>query len=303
MENVPISDTQPQTLPQTSQVPSQTVPSQTVPSKPNVFKFTLWLIPALIIILVVGIFWALQIFKQQTDIKDTSSVGPHIAEIKQRGTLLIGTDATFPPMEYLDDTNVLTGYDIDFGNRIAAELGVTAEFKNIVWDDLFLALENKEIDVIISSVTITDERKNLYSFSEPYINAGQVIITQKTNSTISRTSDLNGKKIGVQKETTNEQEAIKYTPDKYVVRYDDFQAATQALIDGAVDAIFSDLTNAKGIVKSYPDLKIASDPFTSEFYGIVMRQNEEDLGTELDRAVGLLQQRGILTLLKQKWLD
>ena len=167
------------------------------------------------------------------------------------------------------------GYDIDLGKRIGEELGASVSFKDITWEELFAALERREIDMIMSSVTITDERKKLYDFSDSYLNAGQVIITQR-KTTITSVNDLKGKKIAVQQGTTNEEEAVKLTSTDLVIRYPDFVQATQALLTGSVDAILSDLPGAKGIVLEHPTLKITSDPLTNEYYGIVFRKGDQN---------------------------
>lgn len=283
-----------------SQQPAQPVtPKQ--PSRTSHMRSIWVLIPLFLVFLGGVVYYSMKLY-ENTPTTPTITT-PHVDTIKTRGTLRIGTDATYPPMEFKDSTNALVGYDIDLGKRIAQELGVTAEFVEYSWDDVFQALLDNNIDVIISSVSITDERMVLYNFSEPYINAGQVIITNKGNTTITSTEDLYGKNIGVQDETTNEEQALLYTPEEHVIRYDDFIKATQALVNGEVDAIFSDLTNAKSIIDENPTLTIASEPFTSEYYGIVMRKGEDDLVEEIDDILDTLKQKGVLALLKQKWLE
>lgn len=293
------------------QLPSESLQDQTVDlletekleassffrSKP----FFWGLLLLLIVFLLSSIYYTTHIFRQQLE-KD-SGVGINVQKILDSGMLTIGTDATYAPMEYLDESGKLVGYDVDLGSRIAQELGIETEFKNIAWDDLFQALVNGDVDMIIAGVSITEERKVLYDFSEPYLNAGQVIITQKTDTSIKATSDLAGKKIGVQSETTNEEEALRYTLPELVIGYKDFDLATKALVEGKVDAIFSDLTNAKSIISNNYSLKIASEPFTSDYYGIVIRKGEADLKEKVDTILNTLRQRGILTLLKQKWLE
>lgn len=217
--------------------------------------------------------------------------------------LVVGTDATFEPMEYKDENGNFLGYDIELGQRLAEQMGVEIEFRDIAWDNIFTALENKEIDMIISSVTITDERREKYNFSDQYINAGQVIVTRKTDDQIKTTADLQGKKIAVQKGTTNEQQALEFTTSDMVVTFDDFIGATEALITGDVDAIFSDLTGAKGIISQNQELKIASEPFTSDYYGIVLRKDQPELLANVNSALSSLRQQGFLVYLKQKWLD
>lgn len=228
---------------------------------------------------------------------------PTVERIKQHKKIIIGTDATYQPMEFFDEMGKFAGFDIELGNRIAEKMGVQAEYKNIVFDDILNALARKEIDIVISSVSITDERKQKFDFSDSYLNAGQVIITNRENETIKSTKDLYGKKIAVQKGTTNEEQAYQFTSRELVVLFDDFNGASSALKEKKVDAIFSDLTGAKGIITANPTLKIASDPFTNEQYGIVFRKDEPDLVLEVNSILNSLRQQGVLVYLKQKWLE
>jgi len=264
----------------------------------------MWIgIVGLIIAFLAVLFYSLQAAQTELEKTNLTEKGPITQAIIEKGSIIIGTDATYPPMEYLDSSENMIGYDVDLGKRIAEELGVTAEFKNIAWDDLFTSLKNSEVDIIISAVTITQERKDEYDFSIPYINAGQVIITQISNTEISTTNDLSGKKIAVQEGTTNEEEALKHTSEDLVIKYKSFEEAAQSLVNGESDAIFSDLTNAKGIVDENPTLIIASDPFTSDFYGIVFRKGSTDIVIEVNEIIDTIRQRGVLTSLKQKWLE
>ena len=90
--------------------------------------------------------------------------------------IVVATDATWPPMEYVDENREIVGYDIDLMKAIAEEAGLEVEFKNVAWDGIFAGLAAGEYDAVISSVTITDERRENYDFSDPYINAGQIVV-------------------------------------------------------------------------------------------------------------------------------
>lgn len=255
----------------------------------------------LIILFIAGLLFAAWYFQKQIQ-----KTNPLSSEPKSNSTVLpkkftIGTDPTLPPMEYTEDDKLL-GYDIDLANFIGKELGVEVEFKNVVFDNIFTALDERQIDMIISAVTITPERQQKYDFSNQYLNAGQVIITQKGNSSIKSTADLKGKRIATQKGTTNEESALKYTSEDLVIRYPDFEQATQALVTGKSDALFTDLPNAKGITLENPTLRIASDPFTNEYYGIVFRKGDP-LVEPINQALDVIRVKGFLTDLKQKWLD
>lgn len=217
--------------------------------------------------------------------------------------LVAATDATFSPMEYKNDKGEMVGYDIEFGQKLADEMGVEISFVHITWDDIFKSLEDNKVDMVIASVTITDDRKKQYLFSDPYLNAGQVVITRKTDTNIKSPYDLSGKKIGVQKNTTNEDEAKKYTSPSLVQTYENFVEASKDLSDAKVDAIFCDLPAAKGIITDNPDLKVSSDPFTDEYYGIVFRKDQTALQEKINAAITSLRQKGILYNLKEKYLN
>lgn len=277
------------------------------PAQPEVKnnRSVMWIISGLVVLLLMGLSGAFFLFNTQLKKQNVQQVipGPTAIPMAPVKTLIIGTDATYPPMEYKDDTGNLVGYDIDLGNQIAAELGGKAEIHNIPWDNVFTALEQKKVDVIISSVTINDERKKQYLFSSPYINAGQVILTKKENTTILAPTDLKDKKVGVQKETTSETEAVKYTDPKLVTAFADYDEAAKALIAGKVDAVIIDLTAGKGIVDKFKALKLSSDPFTNEFYGVVLRKDEKVMQTRINQAISTLHEKGILDDIKQKWFQ
>jgi ABC-type amino acid transport substrate-binding protein len=286
-------------------VPSQTsgVPPVTPPPPAQQRGSRMqWLI-ILIIIFVGFLVVAAWYFQTQLQ-KSTQTMGKPTPSVSVStslpSTLIIGTDPTFPPMEYIKNGKMV-GYDIDMANLIAKQMGVKVQFKDIVFDNLFTELDAKQINLIIAAVTITSERQQKYDFSIPYINAGEVIITQKTNNAITDTAELKGKKIGVQKDTTDEQEAVKFTPTNDVMLYATFVQATQALVAGQIDAIVTDLPDAQGIVSSNPTLKISSDPFTNEYYGIAFRKGDPNRA-RINAALQSLQERGYLTDLKHKWL-
>ena len=222
------------------------------------------------------------------------------SEDTQPKKMVIGIDATLAPMEYIQNGQ-MKGFDVDLGNALAKELHAGIEFRNISFDDVFNALDQRQINMIISAVTITKERQQRYDFSDKYLNVGQVIITRKQNTTIHSVTDLRGKKIATQAGTTNEQEALKYTSDELVLRYPDFEQATKALVDGNVDAVLTDLPNAEGIISRNSGLKIAGEPFTKEYYGIVFIKGDSS-AIEVNQALASLREKGILKELEKKWL-
>jgi glutamine transport system substrate-binding protein len=249
-----------------------------------------------------GLFLAAWYFQTQLQKELIPSTVTRNVLVPTPQTMIVGTDATFQPMEYVNREGSLIGYDIDLGSHLANELGVKVEFKNIPWNTLFSALDKKEIDMIISAVTITEERKQLYSFSDAYLDVGQVIVTKKSDIAITSSVNLRGKKIGVQQNTTSEKEALLLTSSDLVFRYPDFAQTIQALLAGKVDALLSDFAGVKGIIDANPTLKIASDPITKEYYGIVFRKGDSQV-SKINDVLTSLRTKGVLIDLRQKWLN
>lgn len=274
------------------------------PKKHSILFSSLSVVALLVLSLFGTLFYSFQVSRNELNTMRTDAAPKKTAAVSPVADhITIGTDATFPPMEFVDPQGNLVGYDIDLGNKLATTMNAKVTFKNIPWDNLFAALENKEVDMILSSVTITEERRLKYLFSEPYLNAGQVIVTRKTDSLISAVDNLKGKRVGVQKGTTNETEARKYTDTNLVLSYADFEEAANALTSNKIDAIIADLAGAKGIIDKHPALKISSDPFTSEYYGVVLNKENVQLTGRVNEALSKLQQQGILTDLKHNWFE
>ena len=162
-------------------------------------------------------------------------------EIKANGTLKVGLEGTYPPFNYQDESGQLTGFEVDFANALAKELGVKAEFQPTKWDGILAALESKRLDVVINQVTISEERKQKYDFSAPYTVSGIQALTRKTDADSIKTSaDLAGKKVGVGLGTNYEQWLKENVPQADIRTYDDDPTKFQDLNVGRIDVILVD---------------------------------------------------------------
>jgi polar amino acid transport system substrate-binding protein len=220
--------------------------------------------------------------------------------------IVFGSDATFPPMEFTDASKNVVGFDIDMIQAVAKAGGFEAEIKNVAWDGIFAGLANGEYDAVLSSVTITDERKGTMDFSEPYVNAGQVIIVPKATEGLDKPELLAGKKVGVQIGTTGDIAVGKIAGVKEKKTYDEIGLAVEDLSIGRVDAVVIDSPVAANYVlqneKYKAMLKISSQPFTEEYYGVAVKKGNKVL-EKINKGLAAVQKDGTLDKLKAKWLQ
>jgi len=219
-------------------------------------------------------------------------------------TITCATDATWPPMEMVDANKNIVGFDIDFFNAVAEEAGFKVEFKNTAWDGIFAGIAAGKYDAIISSVTITDERKKSMSFSEPYINAGQVLIVPKESDAV-MIADLAGKSVGAQIGTTGARE-IEKSEGVELKSYDEIGLAFEDMATGRIAGVVCDTPVAAQYAlqqEEYKEkFKIVGDVLTTEYYGIVVKKDNQKLLDLINKGIKAVQKKGIDKQLAEKWL-
>ena len=211
-------------------------------------------------------------------------------------------------MESVDaKTKQVIGFDVDMINAIAKLEGFTAVVKSTAWDGIFAGLNAGDYDGVLSSVTITDERKAAMDFSLPYVNAGQVIIVPKKVSNVSKPADLAGKVVGVQISTTGDIAVGKIAGVKEKKTYDDIGLAVEDLTIGRLDAVVVDSPIAANYVlqnaKYKAALKIVGTPFTEEYYGVAVKKGNAELLGLINKGLDAITKNGTMDALKKKWLQ
>lgn len=193
------------------------------------------------------------------------------------GKLKVGTDATYPPFESVNETTgKVEGFDIDLVSAIALKEGFSIDVHNALFDTIFTALSYGQYDIVISAATITTERQRVLSFSSPYFVAGQVTVVRKTDiGKIEGPDDLAGRTVGVQLGATGEQVTKGIKNIKAVKLYGTAPEAFQALAEGRLDAVVNDNVTSLSILLNSPDLNLAivGQPFAQENYGIAVRKD------------------------------
>ncbi|MFH0875030.1 MAG: ABC transporter substrate-binding protein [archaeon] len=236
--------------------------------------------------------------KTQEQISDRS-----LLNVKERGKLRVGIDFPYDPMELYTESGKEAGIDVEIIQEIATDMGVSLEMIDYDWDEMFAAVKSGEIDLAISSITITSERSEEMLFSVPYFNGGQVMVIRKGYEEIKSVEDLKNKKVGVLKDTTGEEAAMKYVNQSLLVNhYLDSDDIISELKNKSVDVMINDYIAGVNFVKKEPSLMIAGEPFTQEFYGIATKLGNDALMDEINMALRDMKRTGKLNEIKDKWL-
>lgn len=232
-------------------------------------------------------------------------LGPvYASAIENEIIITVASDATWPPMEMLDSNKHLVGFDIDFMNAVAREAKFKVIIQNTAWDGIFAGLATGKYDAVISSVTINDKRKATVDFSEPYINAGQVLVLPKA-SKANVLGDLKGKKAGAQIGTTGAFE-INKVKGVTLKSYDELGLAFEDMVAGRIDAVVCDTPIAANYALQKTEYKgkfrIAGRPFTSERYGIAVRKGNKRVLDLINKGIRAVKAKGIDKELEARWL-
>lgn len=224
-------------------------------------------------------------------------------DIRTRGKLIIATDATYPPFEFVDK-EVLQGFDIDLGNEIGKELRLTVEWSPMAWSGVLAAPETGKADLIMSGMTITEERKKGYGFSRPYFLSGQVIARRRGDNAVRLPKDLHRKMVAVQQETTGQKAAEKLglAADR-IKKFETLQDALVDVLNRRADAAIGDLPALQWLLnKSYPNLEIAGEVFVHENLGIATRHGETELVAALNAALDRIMVDGRYARIYEHWI-
>ncbi|MCX3068413.1 basic amino acid ABC transporter substrate-binding protein [Cetobacterium somerae] len=215
-----------------------------------------------------------------------------------KGKLYVGTNAEFPPFEYLDKGEVV-GFDIDLVKAIGKKLDMEIVIKDMAFDGLIPALETNKIDIVIAGMTASDERKMAVNFSNPYYTANQVIILNDNNNDIKTFDDLNGKLVGVMLGFTGDV-VVSEMKDVKSKKYNASYAAIMELQNNKIDAVVLDSETALNYVKNNKGLKLAETSGEPEEYAIAISKKNSELLNKINTALDELKKDGTYeTLLKK----
>lgn len=228
------------------------------------------------------------------------TTGAEAAAEPEGKTLVMATNATFPPYEYYDGDEIV-GIDVEIAEAIAEELGMTLEIEDMDFNSIITAVQSGKADIGAAGMTVTEERLKNVIFSESYATGVQVIIVPE-DSDIASPDDLEGKMIGVQEATTGYIYCIDDYGEDNVTAYTSGANAVEALKTGKVDCVIIDNEPAKAFVEANEGIKILSTEYVTENYAIAIAKDNEELLEQVNTAMEKLKEDGTLQAIIDKYI-
>lgn len=232
----------------------------------------------------------------------------HSADSAVPSTLRIGTSAGYPPLTFKADGKI-QGVEADFATAVAKNLKVKTQFVELPSDELIPALNDGKIDVIMSGMSVTDERSRQVLFTDPYMKIGQMALI--------RTADLiewarptalftKGAKVGVKAGTTGETFARSSLPDAVITGFDSIEQGTDALVAGKIDIFIHDAPTiwrlTANIATEKAGLMGLYRPLTEEYLAWAVRKKDRVLADALNDSLATLKNDGTLSQIMGKWI-
>ncbi len=217
-------------------------------------------------------------------------------------TLRVGTDATFPPMEYVDNGK-RTGFDIELVEAIGNVLNKRIEWIDIDFKGLIPGLVSKRFDMSVSAIYITDERKKVVDFSDSYYAGGLVAMVKDGNTAIKTLADLNGKKVAVQVGTKSVGYLGTNHPQVQLVEVEKNQEMFSLVDIGRADAAVTGKPAAFQYVRTRGGLRVLDQQLTTEEYGMALRKDTPELTRAVNGALAKLKADGTYAQIVKKWFS
>lgn len=225
------------------------------------------------------------------------------ARIQREGVMRVGLDPSFPPFE-VDNAGQIAGYDVDLARALAGRWGVTVQLVPIHFDGLIDGLLAEQYDAIVSAYPYDVRLTKDVAYSEPYFNAGQVLVVRDDETTIAGVGDLAGRRLAVEWGSGGDLEARRLAQRVAglgIVPFETPAAALDGLRGGQADAALVDAVSALGYIGKSGGVRVVGQPLTDERYIIVVRPDSRRLLEEIDSALIDFRQAGLFEELRTRW--
>jgi ABC-type amino acid transport substrate-binding protein len=225
-------------------------------------------------------------------------------KIKKSGKIVFATTGNLRPYSYLDSNNKLAGYDIEWGNMIANDLGVKAEFTTGQFSGLIPGLMANKFDALISGVNITEERKQSIDFSAPYSQDGAIAVIKKGSNTLKDITEIKDKVVGVNAGSAFEAAVKKIGGYKELKTYPGSAESLADLVAGRVDVVAIGVVSAGDYIKNSPtgkDIEMVGKVFEIKDVGIGLRKEDQVLKAAIDKVIEAKKKDGTYQKLTQQY--
>ncbi len=227
-------------------------------------------------------------------------------DIVARGTLRVGMEPGYMPFEMTNQKGEIIGFDVDIAKRMAKAMGVKLELVSTAWDGIIPGLITDKYDIIMSGMTLTQERNLKVAFATPYIVVGQSILVKKEYANeVKSYRDLNDPKYNVASKlgTTGEQATKRMIPKASYISFETEQEGVMDLVNGKIDAFVYDLpymaiANAE---KNNGKLVFLDQPFTYEPLAWAVRKGNPDYLNWLNNFMSQIKSDGTYDKIYEKW--
>ncbi len=228
-----------------------------------------------------------------------------LGKVIQRDKLIVGVRDDTAPFGFRDKSGNLAGYDIDLAHIIAKGIlkdEKKVEFIPVTASNRIMKLNSGEVDILIATMSITEQRQQILDFSMPYHIAGQAILTNRTSKATSL-KDFEGKKLIIVFGSTSENNLRTNVPEIEVIGFKTYKDAFSALKSGKAQGIVADDTILYNLALSDGSVKILPKRYSQEPYAVAFRKEKEStrLIREIDYIIDNLQSTGKLNKMREQW--
>ena len=234
--------------------------------------------------------------------KTENASGDLLAQIRAKGVITVATEGDWSPWTYHDDTDALTGFDVELGQLIAEGLGVKAEFQETDWDAILAGVDSGRFDIACNGVDYTPERAEKYSFTTPYLYTKEVLVVRSDNEDIHSIEDLNGRSTANSPNSTYAE--IAEEAGATVTYVNTLVETIQVLEQGRVDATINAKVSIEDYLAQHPDagIKIVYETEGTSVCVPVRKSAEtESLVNAVNEVLDSLRQDGRLSALSEKY--
>lgn len=229
------------------------------------------------------------------------SEGDLLAKVQEEGKLIVGTEGTYPPFTFHDDSGELTGFDVEIAREVGKRLGVEVEFLETQWDAIFAGLDASRFDMVANQVGINEERQASYDFSDPYITSTAVLVVAEDNKEIKSFEDLKGK-LSAQSLTSNYAETAR-SYGAEIEGVEGFNQAIELLNSGRVEATVNDNLTVLDFLKQRPDadIEIVDEADDAAQSALLFRKDSGAIIEEANKALAEMIEDGTYDEISERW--